>query len=65
MVTFTKNNDGLLEVIGYCDIYEEEVFLGVIRLRNGYYRFGPNGYMMLTCGHLKSICKRLSELNKG
>ena len=65
MATYKKNDQGEFEVYGYCDIEEEDIFLGVILKRNDYYRFRANGLALLTFGHLKSICKWISESNKG
>ena len=64
---FIEQSEELISCVDWCDLEEEDVYLGNIRMSSdGYFRFIPQFEILgLTCSHMKQISKKLSELNKG
>jgi hypothetical protein len=63
---FTKSLNDAYYCEDWCDTKEDEALIGVISLSSdGYWRFNPARNIKMTCGHLKRIADKLSELNGG
>ncbi len=64
MIDFKVVENGIIEVEGYCDLAGEDIPFGSIMEVEGYYRFQAEPLVWFSCGHMKRIFNKLSELNK-
>jgi hypothetical protein len=62
---FNIRTDEQIDCVDWCDIEDAETHCGLIaKCEDGYWRFTSTKSTPFSCGHMKRISKKLSELNK-
>lgn len=64
MIEFSKGDEGKIHVQMYCDITSDDIYVGLIKKHEGFYRFYSNE-VPLYCKAMMLIADELARLNKG
>lgn len=63
---FNQRQNGPIDCVDWCDLVEDEVHIALIdkSKEDGYWRAEITYSKPLSCGHLKRLADKVSELNK-